>query len=111
MIARVKRIARNAAGFVAVAAVTAWFVLGCGLLGAKAPRVDKLACRAAALEPVVGEVLDARALALDLYKGTAALGAVLAALEATPAEVETLVQAFAACNGPVPLTVPEGTAL
>jgi hypothetical protein len=94
-----------------VASLCAWVLLSCGLLGAKAPRPDKLACRAAALEPVVGEVLDARQLALDLYKGQASLGAVLSALEATPAEIETLVQAFAACNGDKPVAVPEGTQL
>jgi hypothetical protein len=111
MLARAKGVVRNAVGVVCVISVMAWLALGCGLLGPKAPRQDKLDCRAAALEPVVGEVLDARELALEIYKGTASLGAVLAAVEATPAEVETLVLAFAACNGDKPVAVPEGTQL
>jgi hypothetical protein len=112
MLARAKGVVRNAVGVVCVISVMAWLALGCGLFGPKAPRVEVLECRARALEPVVGEVLDARELALDLYKGRASLASVLSALEATPAEIVALAQAFDACNGVKSIPAqPEGVSI
>jgi hypothetical protein len=97
MLARAKGVVRNAVGVVCVISVMAWLALGCGLLGPKAPRV---------------EVLDARELALDLYKGRASLASVLSALEATPAEIVALAQAFDACNGVKSIPAqPEGVSI
>ncbi len=83
-------------------------MLGCGLLGSKNPRTEHLECQARALEPVVKDVYDARALLLDLYAGKASLQSVLANLNATPAELAELQAALAACEPPV--TLPEGNA-
>jgi hypothetical protein len=78
----------------------------CGLLrAAHDPRVALFECRVAALEPLVGDVLEADALARDIYAGRANLSAVLEHLQATRSEVEDLAARLASCD-PVPEAPP-----
>ena len=87
--------------FLALFALSA--VLGCGLIGGKNPRAEHLECQARALEPVVKDVYDARALLLDLYAGKGSLQNVLANLNVTPDELATLQAEMAACEPPAEL--------
>ena len=81
---------------------------GCGLLAAASPRAERFECQVRAIEPLAGDVLDARQLVLDLIAGKADLGAVLTHLKATPAEIDKLAEDLRACEGPPPAALPEG---
>ena len=103
-----KRLARAALGLVLPYLLLAWCALsGCALFKANDPRAERLDCQARALEPLVGDVLDARQLVLDVYTGKASLGASLSALHATQAEVQALVEALQACEPPVDIPAGE----
>lgn len=87
------------------------FGVGCTLFRAASPRVEQFECRVQALQPLVGDVMDAEQLVRDVYAGRASLGAVVGALDATQSEVLALTEALAACNGPVPdAGLPQGVA-
>ncbi len=89
--------------FFAVLGVAACTVLACGLLApTNSPRARKFDCQEAALRPVLGEILDTKDLLRALYAGQADLRAALAAAGATEAEVQGLVEALRACDGPPP---------
>lgn len=76
--------------------------LACGLLApANSPRAVKFDCQEAALRPVLGEILDTKALLRDLYAGKASLSAALTAAGATEAEVRAVVAGLRACEAPV----------
>jgi hypothetical protein len=100
---------RKAALSLVLAALAAlgYSQFGCTLAQTEAARarVDLFECRAHALQPVVGDVLDAQELVRDVYAGKASLGAAFAALKVTQAEAEAVAAALAACDGP---SVPEG---
>jgi hypothetical protein len=99
----VKRLARAVLGLVLPYLLLAWCALsGCALFKANDPRAERLDCQVRALEPLVGDLLDARQLVLDVYTGKASLGATLGALHATQAEVQALIEALQACEPPVP---------
>jgi|GEM_PF-3796117 len=76
--------------------------LGCGLLGAKPARVEHFDCQVRALEPLVGDVLDAAELVQQLYKGQASLQSVLGNLNATTEELVKLQADLQACEPPPP---------
>ena len=78
------------------------FGAGCGLLGAKPARVEHFDCQVRALEPLVGDVLDARDLVAQLYKGQASLQSVLGNLNATTEELVKLQADLQACEPPPP---------
>jgi hypothetical protein len=79
----------------------------CDLLrAAHDPRVALFECRVVALEPLVEDVLEADALARDIYAGRANLGAVLQNLRATPGEVEDLMARLASCDPALPAPQP-----
>lgn len=83
----------------------ALLLTSCGLFApANSPRATKFDCQVEALKPLVGDVLDARALLQDLYSGKASLGAVLQNLDVGQAEAEALMQRLRACE---PLPTPE----
>lgn len=84
-------------------------LFGCGLLESASPRVERFECQVRALEPVVGDVLDARQLLQDLYAGKANLGSALNAVRATQAEADALVEALNACEPPVKFPVGEAS--
>jgi hypothetical protein len=84
------------------------FGFGCGVFSANSAKSEKFDCQVRALQPLVGDVLDAKQLMRDLYTGKASLGAVLANLNASEAEVKKLLQDLHACEPPVEL--PEGDA-
>ncbi len=92
---------------VIAAALTTYAATGCAGLLSSAPsaRVAKFNCQVDAVQPVVGDVLDAAELVRALYSGEANLGAALAAVGATEAEVRALVAALEACEGP---SLPDG---
>ena len=76
--------------------------MACAFLpgGAKNPTQELFDCRAAALEPLVGQLgFDAADLLRDVYAGKASLGAVVRAARATEAQVDALNLALAACEG------------
>ena len=73
---------------------------GCGVFAAS-PRAERFQCQARALQPVVGDVLDAEQLVRDVYTGKASLGSVLGSLKATQAEVEAVAAALQACDPPL----------
>jgi hypothetical protein len=78
-------------------------VAGCGVFSPSSPRVEKFDCQVRALQPLVGDVLDARQLLADLYAGRANLNALLANIEPTAAEAEELMNALRACEPPMPI--------
>lgn len=92
----------------AVLAALGYSQFGCNKAQTEAARarVDLFECRAHALEPVVGDVLDAQELVRDVYAGKASLGAAFAALKVSQAEAEAVGAALAACDG---TEVPEGS--
>jgi hypothetical protein len=69
------------------------------LTPAQEARLALFECRAAALAPVVGDVLDAEALIRDVYVGRASLSSALSSLNATPEEIAKVVSALGACDG------------
>ena len=75
---------------------------GCSLLKAAPPRVERFNCQVRALEPLVGDVLDAEQLVKDLYAGRANMQAVLANLDVAAPEVLELMSALRACEPPPP---------
>lgn len=82
-----------------LALVLAISLPGCAYFGgAKTPETERFDCQVAALEPVVGRVLDAQDLVRDLYAGKADLGEVLTSLRTDKAKVDALVQALRACS-------------
>lgn len=90
-----------------------WFALsGCkgSLLSPDSSRVERFECQVRALEPLVGEVYDSRALLQDLMAGKASLGAILANLKASQAEAAELMAALRACEPPVELPADAGEA-
>ena len=93
----------------ACAAALGYSQLGCTRTQSEAARarVDLFACRVHAVEPVVGDVLDASELVRDVYTGKASLGAAFAALQITESEAQAVVAALQDCDGP---HVPEGSA-
>lgn len=88
----------------------AWIALsGCGLLGGSvSPKVERFNCQVRALEPLVGDVLDAEDLLRDVYAGRASLDAVAAYLKLTQAQLVQFNAAIAACEPPLPVELPEG---
>jgi hypothetical protein len=87
----------------AVGAALGLNAMGCAsLTPAQQKRVDLFVCRAAALEPVVGEVLDAEELLRKIYAGEASLSSALGTLDATPAEIAKIRAALAECDGEAP---------
>jgi hypothetical protein len=87
--------------FPALAMCVAGLVIACGLLApANSPRADVFDCRQAALEPIFGRILDTKAFLRALYAGNADLGAALARVQATKAELMALEAAWAACEPP-----------
>lgn len=102
MLAKVRRAARHAVGYVCGLSLLAWLALGCGVFGAANPRAEKFECAVRALEPLVGEVYDARELVRDLYAGKASLGAVIGNLEASAPEIMQLLRDLKACEPPPP---------
>ena len=93
----------------ALVAYVMCFGIGCKHL--PEPRVAQFECRVRALQPLVGDVLDAEQLVRDVYAGRASLGSVLGALDATQSEVMALTEALEACNGPTPdAGLPQGVA-
>lgn len=102
MLSTVKRHARTAVGYVCIATLAVWFALGCGVFGPSNPRAERFECAVRALEPLVGEVYDARELVRDLYAGKASLGAVIGNLEASAPEVMQLMRDLKACEPPPP---------
>jgi hypothetical protein len=85
-------------------AILFWFALaGCGVFGANSAKAEHFNCQVRALQPVVGDVLDAEQLMRDLYSGKASLGSVLANVDATEAEVKKLLHDLHACEPPVDL--------
>lgn len=98
--------------FLALVAVGAVVGTACGLLApANSPRAVKFDCQEAALRPVLGEILDTKAFLRDLYAGKADLGAALAAIGATQAEVRAVVKALQACEAPADAGEPDATEL
>ena len=91
--------------------LVALYVLGCFsvllacsvLQEAESPRVSRFLCHVEAIRPLTGDVLEAEQLVRDMYAGKASLGAVLANLEASAAEVQTLNDAIAMCNEAFPV--------
>lgn len=80
---------------------------GCGVFAPlRHPKRDLVDCYAKALEPVAGEVFDTAELAKDLTTGKASLDALLVNLQATDAEVQTLLSALHACAAPPPAPSP-----
>lgn len=69
------------------------------LTPAQEARSELFECRAAALAPVLGDVLDAAQLIRDVYVGRASLSSALGSLDATPEELSQLVSALSACDG------------
>lgn len=76
--------------------------LGCGVFGSKNPRVERFVCLVRALEPAVGDVLDAEQLAKDLYTGKANMNSVATALRLTQAQIDAYNAAADACDPPLP---------
>ena len=86
----------------AAAALAAYAGTGCAFLApANSPRAELFDCRQAALEPLLGEILDTKEFLRALYAGQASLEAALGAAGATRAEVDTLLAALNACDEPV----------
>lgn len=103
-----KRLARAALGLVLPYLLLVWCALsGCALFSASNARVERFDCQVRAIEPLVGDVLDARQLVRDIYTGKASLGTVLGTLGATEAEVRALVEALQACEPPA--EIPSGS--
>lgn len=103
MLARAKRYVRGAVGYVCAVSLLAWLALsGCGVFAPSNPRAEKFECAVRALEPLVGEVYDARELVRDLYAGKASLGAVIGNLEASAPEIMQLMRDLKACEPPPP---------
>ena len=86
----------------ATAIICALTAAACGFLGAKSPKTDLFLCRVAALEPAVGDVLDAEQLIRDVYVGKASIAAALSAVGASAAEVHAVIDALQACE-PAPV--------
>lgn len=86
----------------AIVGICALSALACGIFGAKSPKTDLFLCRVAALEPAVGEVLDAQQLIRDVYVGKASIAAALSAVGASEAEVRAVIAALQACE-PAPV--------
>lgn len=77
-------------------------VVGCKFLSDAKPRVERFECQVRALEPLVGDVLDAEQLVRDVYAGKASLANVLANIEATQDELKALMLALRGCEPPPP---------
>jgi hypothetical protein len=72
-----------------------------GWLGpSKSARADLFECRVEALKPIAGEVYDVEQAVREIYAGRLSLAAVAASVQATQAEVATLVAALKACEQP-----------
>jgi hypothetical protein len=103
MLARAKRGLRRVVGYVCGLSLLAWLALtGCGVFGPSNPRAARFECAVRAVEPLVGEVYDARELVRDLYAGKASLGAVIGNLEASAPEIMQLMRDLKACEPPPP---------
>lgn len=76
-------------------------LFACGL-GALTPaeqaKVDRFECVVAALEPLVEPVLDAEAVARELFEGKADLSSLIRTFGSSQAEVEKLLLALNACK-------------
>lgn len=94
----------------AIAAALGFGQLGChALTPAQEARVARFECQVRAVEPIVGDVLDAEALVRDVYAGRADLGRALNELRAKPAEVQALLDSLNACED-APAALPAGEA-
>ncbi len=83
-------------------------VAACGLLApTNSPRARKFDCQEAALRPLLGEILDTKEFLRALYTGSASLEAALTAAGATKTEIQALVTALRACEGPPPPPAPD----
>ena len=86
----------------ALVAYVMCFGVGCGLLGASEPRVERFECQVRAFKPLVGNVMDAEQLVRDLYAGKASLNSVLHNVQATREELVKLLADLQACEPPPP---------
>ena len=92
------------------AAATAYATQGCAGLLSSAPsaRVVRFNCQVDAVQPVLGDVLDAADLVRSLYKGSADLATALSAAGATEAEVRAVVKTLQACEPAPPAPADAG---
>lgn len=89
----------------AVAGALGWSQFGCkGLTVKQVERLDRFACEARALAPLVEPVLNTSEVLKDLYSGKADVRQLLRSLNATEAETDAFIEALKACD---PAQLPE----